>query len=136
MIQPRGAKEKKGIATDCWRGRRTCWRVLAWALSTLPWTARVVLAWSASRDATAVIGDDVANAGTAGEAVNRPSTNKLLLAIRAMTVLWSLRFMRNVLLWVFGVVGNYNTNFRRVKCPLTQLKAYSSQPRRIRPEPP
>jgi len=26
-----------------------------------------------------------------------------------VTVLWSLRFMVNVLLWVIGVVGNYNT---------------------------
>ena len=47
----------------------------------------------------------------------------MLLAIMAITVLWSLRFMVNVLLWVFGVVGNYNTNFRPVKCRLTQLKS-------------
>jgi hypothetical protein len=33
--------------------------------------------------------------------------------------------MVNVLLWVFGVVGNYNTRFRPVKYPVTQLKAYS-----------
>ena len=67
--------------------------------------------------------DDGASSGAAGLEPSRPSRNKLLLAIRAIVVLWSLRFMVNVLLWVFGVVGNYNTNFRPVKCRLTQLKS-------------
>ena len=44
--------------------------------------------------------------------------------------------MVNVLLWVFGVVGNYNTSFRPVKCRRTQLKAYSAAQVGTCPEPP
>ena len=36
------------------------------------------------------------------------------VATKAEMVLWSLRFMANVLLWVIGVVGNYNTRLPSV----------------------
>ena len=48
----------------------------------------------------------------------------VLLAITAIRELWSLRFMVNVLLGVFSVVGNYNTKFPPVKRPHTQLKSW------------
>lgn len=38
--------------------------------------------------------------------------------------------MVNVLLWVFGVVGNYNTIFLLVKPPCTQLMAGCPIPRK------
>jgi len=46
-----------------------------------------------------------------------------VVANSAVTVLWTLRFMVNVLLWVIGVVGNYNTTIPPVNDQSPQLKA-------------
>jgi len=64
-----------------------------------------------------------ASATGIGAAAIRPRTSRPVEAKRAAAVLWSLRFMVNVLLGVFGVVGNYNTTEPAVNGGTTQLKA-------------
>ncbi|MDE2406468.1 MAG: hypothetical protein KGL91_01245 [Xanthomonadaceae bacterium] len=88
-------KEKNGIRTD-WRVRRLGPR------SVWLWGAAAV--W-----ATLLLSPGAA--GVAGKLANRATSNITPLVVRAIRELWSLRFMVNVLLWVFGVVGNYNTMF-------------------------
>ena len=48
-------------------------------------------------------------AGGAGPPASSSMVNTVAVADRAVMVCWSLRFMVNVLLWVTGVVCNYNT---------------------------
>src|SRR5690606_21946604 len=121
-------KEKNGIASE-WRAARRTWPrgAVARACSFSPADSEAT-AVSASKPVAAAEACATERSGMTGWEVSRPSTNRLVLAIRAMTVLCSLRFMVNGLLWVFGVVGNYNTSFAPVKCRHTQLKSYSRHP--------
>src|SRR5687768_12047247 len=172
MAQPRGAKEKKGMATDWWLRRGLRWgaaerdgaSVASSASRVSAITARVAAsaakaatpatAWEASRlaasscsriaalasirraaDSTRSAFDQPASVATKasvpvagiGWAAIRPRTSRPAEAKRAEAVLWSLRFMVNVLLGVFGVVGNYNTTGPGVNRESTQLKTWSGR---------
>jgi hypothetical protein len=58
-------------------------------------------------------GDDRVTGRGRGFAAIRLSRSRPEVANSAVAVLWSLRFMVGVLLWVIGVVGNYNTTIPR-----------------------
>src|SRR5690606_14834863 len=93
------------------------------ARASISWTrASIARLFSCSPASSSTAGVVAASAtgvetswpGDTGEAAISANTRVRPVAEKASIELWSLRFMVNVLLWVIGVVCNYNTKTRRV----------------------
>jgi hypothetical protein len=116
-------KEKNGIRTD-WKVRRFWPRWLCCD------SVGVALAIGVTGVVMAMLSRSAGS--VPGVPASMPTSNNVLLLNRAINELWSLRFMVNVLLWVTGVVGNYNTTFFHVNtCPSLQYPTKGRVPNRL-----